>query len=103
MNPETLRFISAFLTLVGFLVLLRQLYWQFRLGPNDHQKRSAVLVVLSTEIIMGQLCFAYFGGPALGTSWRGPVSYAFWIITLVYWWWWTEKWNRDALRISDDG
>jgi hypothetical protein len=98
MSAETLRFISAVLTFIGFVVLLRQLYWQIHLGPNDHQKRSAVLVIVTTEIIMGQLCFAYFGGPPLGLSPRGPISFALWIGALTYWWWCTEKWNREAME-----
>jgi hypothetical protein len=88
------RFITGVETLVAFLGLLVLLGVQLRLGPRDRQERSAFFFVAATAAIVGQLSLSYLGGPPLGESTRGNVSYALWVGSIVWFAYCTIRHNR---------
>lgn len=94
----TERIITGIETFIAFLGLLYLLREQFRLGPRDQQEWSAVLFVMATALIVGQLSLSYLGGPSLGTGARGNVSYALWVGSIVWFVVSTRHHNRRVGR-----
>lgn len=95
--PTTLQ-VSAVLTFAGFLAALYLLSWQIRIRPRDRQAWAALALIASLMAILGQLCWFYLGGPSLGQSTRGVVSYAAVMLSLVFLAWETRSINREILR-----
>lgn len=110
MTPERIRDISGVLTLIGFLFLLRQVYWQVRaqrrrhprlrwywaLRLADRQTVSEFLFLSLTTAIVGQLMLSYLVlvGVPFGATERGPASYFAWCISVIWWGFCTERYNE---------
>lgn len=92
------RLITGIETFVAFCGLLYLLSVQLRLGPRDRQEWSAFFFVAATALIVGQLSVSYLGGPGLGTSARGNVSYALWVASIVWFVICTRSHNRRVGR-----
>ena len=94
----TERLITGVETFGAFLGLLLLLSVQLRLGPRDRQEWSAFFFVAATALIVGQLSLSYLGGPGLGTSTRGNVSYALWVASILWFALCTIRHNRKVGR-----
>lgn len=118
MTPEHITLVSGVLTFVGFLCLLRQVYWQIRvqrrrhprltwywaLRMADRQTVSAFLFLSLTTIIVGQLMLSYLGVVQFGNQVRGPVSYFAWCASVIWWSVCTERHNARKVKANgDDG
>ena len=79
----TIMHVSGWLTIGGFIACLYLLSWQLRIKPCDRQSWAAMFFLLSLSLILAQLALAYLGGPPLGDSWRGNVSFFLVMISLI--------------------
>ena len=84
MTPEEIKVISGILTAIGFLVLLRQIQWQRRVGFADRQAVSAFLFLALTTFIVGQLALSYLGVLTFGNTERGPLVYLLWLGAVIW-------------------
>lgn len=103
MDTDALRTVNGILLVLGGILLWRQLYWQFRIGAKDMQRKSAMGVITSTSAIMIQYGLAAAQiGPSLATGVRGTASFLVWIATIYWWIWATERHNQAAIRNNAD-
>ena len=117
MTPDEIqRAASGVLTLIGFLCLLRQVYWQLRvqrrryprlawywaLRQADRQTVSAFLFLSLTTMVVGQLMLSYLGGVAFGATERGPIFYFAWCASVIWWNICTERHNGRKQRDEED-
>ena len=98
MSPDELKLLTGTITCIGFIALVHQLFWQVRIGLIDRQARSAFFFLLMTTLVMGQLMVSYLGGPTMGNTHRGVISFALWVGSLVWWSFCTLQHNALALR-----
>jgi len=79
MTPEEYRFATGVSSFVAFFSLLYLFYWQVRIWPDDRQKWAATIFVLTTLVVVGQLCLSYLEwAPPMGSGPRGAVSFMVW-------------------------
>lgn len=102
MSPEEIKLISGVLTAIGFMVLLRQIQWQKRVGLFDRQAVSAFLFLALTTFIVGQLALSYLGIVTFGNTERGPIVYLLWLGAVIWWGICTERHNGPTWRRMKD-
>jgi len=116
MTPEQIKLVSGVLTLIGFLFLLRQIYWQivvqrrrhprlrwhWALRMADRQTVSAFLFLSLTTAIVGQLMLSYLNVVPFGNQVRGPVFYFAWCASVIWWGICTERHNGRKRRGDDE-
>jgi hypothetical protein len=98
MTPDELRYLTGVITCVGFIALVHQLSWQVRIGLSDRQAKSAFFFLFMTMLVMGQLMVSYLGGPTMGNTHRGVITYVIWVASLVWWSFCTLRHNAIALK-----
>jgi hypothetical protein len=91
---ETISGIGAFVAAAG---LFSMLVWQIRIGPKDGQERAALVFILLLTVLIGQLCIAYLGGPSMGNTARGNLSWWAWCVSVAVLAWRTHRINVAAL------
>ncbi len=102
LSPDVAKFITAALYVVAVIILVRQMWWQRRVGIVDQQARSAFVFLLFLAIVCSMYVASYLGFFSFGNTDRGPVFVFLFVCALAWWNNCTERHNAHVLKQMEE-